>query len=136
MAQAQARARQNVDEFRASAMSQRPSGDPVSDYVAMWMALEVFHERSKLTEEGWTFLSEHLQRPLELRLLERRPSTMDGAMRALTLASYVMENLEQTGNEGERAWYRRLRFHLVTAVRDFLRERLGGEAEQGTSEQD
>lgn len=136
MAQAQVRARQTVEELRTAEMAQRPSGDPVSDYVAMWMALEVFHERSKLTEEGWTFLSEHLQRPLELRLLERRPMTLDGAMRALTLASYLMENLDQSGNDGERAWYRRLRHHLVTAARDSLRERLGAEGDQISAAQD
>ena len=53
-------------------------GDPVADYVALWLALDVFHERGRLTEEGWTFLTEHLQRPLELRLLERAPATIDG----------------------------------------------------------
>ena len=136
MAQTQMRARHTVEEHRTAEMSQRSSGDPVSDYVAMWMALEVFHERSKLTDEGWAFLSEHLQRPLELRLLERRPLTLDGAMRALTLASYLMENLDQSGNDGERAWYRRLRHHLVTAARDSLRERLGADADRIPETQD
>ena len=100
-------------------------GDPIIDYVAIWMALEVFHDNCKLTEEGWSFLTEHLQRPIELRLIERRPMTCAGALKALNLASYIMENLENAdGAESDGAWYRRLRLHLVKSARDHLRDRL------------
>ncbi|MCB1972309.1 MAG: hypothetical protein H6851_17310 [Geminicoccaceae bacterium] len=100
-------------------------GDPVIDYVAVWMALEVFHDNCRLTEEGWSFLTEHLQRPIELRLMERKPATYAGALKALNLASYIMENLEQSeGPESDGAWYRRLRLHLVKSARDLLRDRL------------
>ena len=98
-------------------------GDPVADYVAIWTALEVFHDNCRLTEEGWSFLSEQLQRPIELRLLERTPTSLLGAHKALGMASYIMDNLEQGGGQEEDgAWYRRLRTHLVTGARDLLRE--------------
>ncbi|MCS6780228.1 MAG: hypothetical protein NZ555_11065 [Geminicoccaceae bacterium] len=111
-----------------------PEGDPVADYVAMWLALDLFHERGRLTEEGWGFLVEHLQRPLELRLLERTPVTLDGAMRALTMASHIMDHLDQWGSDGQRAWYRRLRNHLVRGARDCLERRLHAEAARRASE--
>ena len=82
----------------------------------MWMALEVFHERCKLTEEGWTFLCEQLQRPLELRLIGRRPTTSEGAVRALNMATFIMENMCEND-----AWYQRLRLHLVKAARDYFK---------------
>ena len=100
------------------------AGDPLVDYIALWMALEVFHDNCRLTEEGWSFLCDHLQRPLELRLLERRPSTLAGALKALTMASYIMENLEDTNDQQGGAWYRRLRLHLVNAARDTLRQQV------------
>ena len=110
------------------------TGDPIVDYVAIWMALEVFHGNCRLTEEGWSFLGEHLQRPIELRLMERKPLTFTGALKALSMASYIMENLEQGDTqEGDGAWYRRLRLHLVNAARDLLRERLdANEPRRGT----
>lgn len=120
---AQALPRPLPDEPAASGPVER-LGDPVADYVALWLALDVFHERGRLTEEGWTFLVEHLQRPLELRLLERAPSTVEGAMRALALASHLVSCVDGMVSPGERAWYQRLRDHLLTSARATLERRL------------
>lgn len=102
----------NVVSMRAG----RPMGDPLADYIDLWMALERFHERATLTEEGWSCLTEELQRPLELRLAERRPATTGGALKALKMARYLMDNLDgpDTGESGD--WYRRLRNHLVESA--------------------
>lgn len=98
----------------------RVLGDPLSDYIELWMALERFHERATLTEEGWNCLTEELQRPLELRLIERRPATTGGALKALEMARYLMDNLD-TSDAGESGdWYRRLRNHLVAGAHDAL----------------
>lgn len=88
-------------------------GDPLADYVELWLALERFHERASLTEDGWRCLTEDLQRPLELRLSERRPATVRGALKALEMARYLMENLDMAENGESGDWYRRLRNHLV-----------------------
>ena len=94
----------------------RRLGDPLADYIDLWMALERFHERASLTEDGWRCLTEDLQRPLELRLAERRPVTVEGALKALGLARYLMENLDAADNGGSGDWYRRLRNHLVESA--------------------
>ena len=94
----------------------RRLGDPLADYIDLWFALERFHERASLTEDGWRCLTEDLQRPLELRLAERRPVTVDGALKALGLARYPMENLYSSDNGGSGDWYRRLRNHLVESA--------------------
>lgn len=91
----------------------RELGDPLADYVELWQALERFHERASLTEDGWRCLTEDLQRPLELRLSERRPVTVRGALKALEMARYLMENLDVAENGESGDWYRRLRNHLV-----------------------
>lgn len=95
-------------------------GDPLADFVDLWLALERFHERAALTEEGWHCLTEQLQRPLELRLLERRPATVTGALKALEMARYLMDNLDSPdcGESGD--WYRRLRNHLVEEAHQAL----------------
>lgn len=92
------------------------TGDPIADYVSIWMALEVFHEECRLTEEGWVFLCEQLQRPLELRLIERQPLSNEGAVRALNMATFIMENMPESD-----PWYQRLRLHLVRSARDYLK---------------
>jgi hypothetical protein len=99
----------------------RALGDPLADYIDLWMALERFHERATLTEEGWSCLTEELQRPLELRLAERRPATTGGALKALEMARYLMDNLDSpdAGESGD--WYRRLRNHLVESAHEALR---------------
>ena len=102
----------NVVAMRAG----RRLGDPLADYIDLWLALERFHERASLTEDGWRCLTEDLQRPLELRLAERRPVTVDGALKALELARYLMENLDSSDNGGSGDWYRRLRNHLVESA--------------------
>lgn len=130
---AQALPRPLPEEPEASGPLER-LGDPVADYVAMWLALDVFHERGRLTEEGWSFLVEHLQRPLELRLLERAPATVDGAMRALALASHLVRCVDGIVSPGERAWYQRLRDHLLTSARATLERRLLGGREPGREE--
>jgi len=94
----------------------RRLGDPLADYIDLWMALERFHERASLTEDGWRCLTEDLQRPLELRLAERRPVTVEGALKALGLARYLMENLDAPENGGSGDWYRRLRNHLIESA--------------------
>ena len=94
----------------------RRLGDPLADYIDLWMALERFHERASLTEDGWRCLTEDLQRPLELRLAERRPVTVEGALKALGLARYLMENLDAADNGGSGDWYRRLRNHLIESA--------------------
>lgn len=94
----------------------RRLGDPLADYIDLWFALERFHERASLTEDGWRCLTEDLQRPLELRLAERRPATVDGALKALELARYLMENLDSSDNGGSGDWYRRLRNQLVESA--------------------
>ncbi len=99
-------------------------GDPLADYIDLWMALERFHERASLTEDGWRCLTEDLQRPLELRLAERRPVTVDGALKALELARYLMENLDAAENGGSGDWYRRLRNHLVESAHVALKRGL------------
>jgi hypothetical protein len=91
----------------------RVLGDPLADYVELWLTLESFHERASLTEDGWRCLTEDLQRPLELRLSERRPATVRGALKALEMARYLMENLDVVENGESGDWYRRLRNHLV-----------------------
>lgn len=108
-----------------------PAGDPVADYVAMWLALELFHSSRRLTPEGWAFLTEQLQRPLELRLLEREPRSVEGALKALRMASHIMANLD-VGDTPEAAWYRRLRQHLLDSARSCL-ERLLESDEAGGS---
>jgi hypothetical protein len=102
----------NVVAMRAG----RRLGDPLADYIDLWFALERFHERASLTEDGWRCLTEDLQRPLELRLAERRPVTVEGALKALELARYLMENLDSSDNGGSGDWYRRLRNHLVESA--------------------
>jgi len=99
----------------------RPLGDPLADYVDLWMALERFHERATLTEEGWGCLTEELQRPLELRLAERRPATTGGALKALEMARYLMDNLDTPDSGDSGDWYRRLRNHLVESAHEALR---------------
>lgn len=106
------------------------AGDPVADYVAMWLALELFHSSRRLTPEGWAFLTEQLQRPLELRLLEREPRSTEGALKALRMASHIMANLD-SGDTPEAAWYRRLRQHLIDSARNCL-ERLLESDESGS----
>ncbi len=91
-------------------------GDPLADYVELWLTLESFHERASLTEDGWRCLTEDLQRPLELRLAERRPATVKGALKALEMARYLMENLDLAENDELGEWYRRLRNHLVESA--------------------
>jgi hypothetical protein len=113
-------AEDNVVAMRAS----RRLGDPLADYVDLWFALERFHERATLTEEGWSCLTEDLQRPLELRLAERRPATVEGALKALEMARYLMENLDSPGNGGSGDWYRRLRNHLVESAHAALKRGL------------
>lgn len=123
----------------------RRLGDPLSDYIDLWLALERFHERASLTEDGWKCLTEDLQRPLELRLAERRPATIDGALKALELARYLMENLDTPDGDGaghstdlgSGAWYRRLRNHLVDSAYLALKGGLlpaGTEQRQTTNE--
>lgn len=102
----------------------RRLGDPLADYIDLWMALERFHERASLTEDGWRCLTEDLQRPLELRLAERRPVTVEGALKALGLARYLMENLDAADNGGSGDWYRRLRNHLVESAHVALEDSL------------
>lgn len=96
------------------------SGDPIADYVAIWMELDAFHQSRRLTEEGWSFLADRLQRPIEMRLLERKPVTVHGALAALELAAYVIDQFEGPDSAGDRAWYRRLRQHMLQAAREFL----------------
>jgi hypothetical protein len=91
-------------------------GDPLADYVELWLTLESFHERASLTEDGWRCLTEDLQRPLELRLVERRPATVRGALKALEMARYLMENLDVAESNESGDWYRRLRNHLVESA--------------------
>lgn len=127
---AQVRPRPVPEDAGASRTVER-LGDPVADYVALWLALDVFHERGRLTEEGWTFLVEHLQRPLELRLLERAPATVEGALRALALANHLLGCVDGMAAPGERAWYQRLRDHLLATARATLERRLLDERESG-----
>jgi hypothetical protein len=94
----------------------RELGDPLADYVELWLMLESFHERASLTEDGWRCLTEDLQRPLELRLVERRPATVRGALKALEMARYLMENLDVAESSESGDWYRRLRNHLVESA--------------------
>lgn len=108
---------ENVVAMRAA----RRLGDPLADYVDLWFALERFHERASLTEDGWACLTEDLQRPLELRLAERRPATVDGALKALELARYLMANLDSPDHGGSGDWYRRLRNHLVDSAHEALK---------------
>ena len=35
----------------------RRLGNPLSDYIDLWMTLERFHERASLTEDGWKCLT-------------------------------------------------------------------------------
>ena len=117
------------------ALDREPSrcavGDPLTDYVKLWMSLERVHQTERLTEEGWIYLNDRMQRPIEMRILERRPQTVAGAIAALDLATYIIESLESeatqtgggqaTGPASDAIWYRRLRQHLVSSARDYLR---------------
>lgn len=113
-----------LDDKVVTMRASRRLGNLLSDYIDLWLALELFHERASLTEDGWKCLTEGLQRPLELRLAERRPATIDGALKALELARYLMENLDAPDGDGaghgsdlgSGAWYRRLRNHLVDSA--------------------
>jgi hypothetical protein len=114
----------------------RRLGDPLADYIDLWMALEQFHERASLTEDGWRCLTEDLQRPLELRLAERRPVTVEGALKALGLARYLMENLDAADNGGSGDWYRCLRNHLAESAHvalegGLLQRQLNDRGEEG-----
>ena len=100
-------------------------GDPVCDYVALWMEMESFHQNRRLTEEGWAFLGDHLQRPIEMRLLERQPVTLNGALAALEMAAHLMESLDYDAPQNDAAWYRRLRLHLVKSARGVIRDQAG-----------
>ena len=118
-----------LDDKVVTMRAGRRLGDPLSDYIDLWLALERFHERASLTEDGWKCLTEDLQRPLELRLAERRPATLEGALKALELARYLMANLDSpdgssAGNGtdvGSGDWYRRLRNHLVDSAYQALK---------------
>ena len=119
---------------------ERALGDPLADYIELWQALERFHERASLTEDGWRCLTEDLQRPLELRLSERRPATVRGALKALEMARYLMENLDVAENGESGDWYRRLRNHLVEgahlALEAGLEPRASGERQQRSTHGD
>lgn len=144
-----------LDDTVVTMRANRRFGDPLSDYIDLWLALERFHERASLTEDGWKCLTEDLQRPLELRLAERRPATIDGALKALELARYLMENLDapdgngagQGTDVGSGDWYRRLRNHLVDsayqalkggllAQRNDLRQRSTEQRQEGSDHAD
>lgn len=117
-AQSQAQLRQNFCEPDAAVLES--GADPMADYVAIWMALDSFHQTERLTEEGWSFLSDRLQRPIEMRLLERRPTTLAGAVAALDMATHLMKTFEGNDTAGDEAWYRRLRLHLIEQASQLL----------------
>lgn len=94
--------------------------DPIADYVRLWQHLEQIHHEYSLTEEGWSFLTDHLQRPIEMRLMDRRPKTLSGVAACLEMASGIVDQFEREGVNADVAWYRRLLKHLIESAQQTI----------------
>lgn len=97
-----------------------PCGDPLADYVSLWMELDRLHTSRRMTTEGWTYLSHQLQKPIEAHLMECRPVNTQGALAALEMADYVMGNCCGEGLNCENAWHLQLCQQLIRSVRIFV----------------
>lgn len=87
------------------------------------MALEVFHDRKTMDSESWHFLSEHLQRPIEEKLMGLSPKSSEGTVRLLNMVMHLQTHVQPFADDRNSAqWYDRLVYRLIKNARDGVRK--------------